>query len=169
MHDQSLNDLNARTGSALSQATAQRYGLQMEDTENTRADQQFAWKAGLTDSMRQQDYGQAAADRTYQNQQNQIDFSNQLLADNYNYALNKAAYDRGLVQDDLSALLSLGGMAAPAYSTASNNAYSYYASDLAQQNAQAQADASSLSGWLGAGGSLLGGLLGSDGFWSLFD
>lgn len=168
MHDQSLNDLYARTGSALSQATAQRFGMQMEDMGQRMDENRSAWAAGLADAQRRQGYDQSALDTQFANDEAQRQFANSLLGGQFDYSLAKNAYDRALVQDDYAAALGLATGAIPAYGTSLNNSLGYYNADQQAQMAQSQADAANTAGWLGAGGSLLGGMLGSDGFWNLF-
>lgn len=152
----------------LSQATAQRYGLQMQDMQRLGEQEQNAYKAGLLNAERQQGYNQQALNTGTANEQAQRDFSNRLAQQNFQYDLDREAFNRGLMQTQFENALGMATGTLPGYNA---NLAARTQQNLANQNynlGQQQLEQQNLAGWLGAGGTLLGAALGSDGFWGLF-
>jgi hypothetical protein len=146
-----------------------KYGAQMSELQrNQNAD---IWKSNATEADRQMQYNQGKMnwDQSFADQQRQ--WSNQQAYEKYTYDLAQqqaqAAYQERLVNQ----ALAISGQGAPLVNSAQ-------AAMTAEQNRQAQAQiaaenasVASQNGWLGAGGSVLGGLLGNttyqNGTWGL--
>jgi len=169
-----------------SNAAAQRYNMQLQDTlagnqfardiygQNISREQdqnkytgQMAelmknqnydtWRAGLADSERQSAYNKDKLNWDYQLAENQRNWQNAQGAEQYQYQLAKNAYDNQIDEMMLNRALAVAGKGAPLAQAAQNY-------QLAQQQVQAQKDAAakySNSQLVGAGAGLLGDLLGS--------
>lgn len=152
----------------LSQATAQRYGLQMQDLQNRASQEEQAYKAGLLNAERQQGYAQQAMNTGTANEQAQRDFANRIAQQNFQYENDREAFNRGLMQQQYENALGLATGTLPGYNARlaadTQQSIAYGNNQLGQQQLEQQ----NLAGWLGAGGTLLGSALGSDGFWGLF-
>ena len=153
MQADELNNLN--------NLAMQGYGINASDVQNQRAydlaqrgmdinQNQFGYKAGVTNAETQRAYNDALNQTNYGNALSQQQFNNSNVVNANDYAWKKLLADQQYPLQVLQAIY--GGI--PGANTAIGNSN---AVDIAYQ----QGDAAGLAGLLSAGGTLLGGYLGS--------
>lgn len=187
MANQARNALDTPYQNALTtnaaQAAAQRYGmeatgLQNQNTFNLSREQEMnkynaqmtelqrnqnadVWKANATEADRQMQYGQGKMnwDQSYADQMRT--WQNQQAYEKYAYDLAMQQAQQAYQEQLMNKALAISGQGAPLVNQA--QAANTAAQNLAaqQQIAQQNADVASQNGWLGALGSLGGGLLGN--------
>jgi hypothetical protein len=113
---------------------------------------QFGWKAGLTEAQRAQDYGGQQFAWDYGQKQQNVDFANQQLSDQYSYDLAKRSDAITQAQRQFENPLALAAGANP------NTVANLNASTSAANSAAANKTASTNALYTGLGG-LAGGLL----------
>lgn len=186
--------MNALAANAAN-AAAQRYGMQATDLQNqnqfglsaraqdlTRESdinkfglQNFAnqeqqnvdlWKAGLADSAAQNDYNQNRLQWQQQGINNMINWQNQQAYEQYQYELAKRAYEQNMAEQQINRALAIAGKGAPLAAASQQYQIQQQQNAIAQQAAAQAASAATTGAYMGAGGTALGGLLGSNGFWN---
>lgn len=121
-----------------------------QNTEALRDQALNQWKSGYTNTADLNQYSAAQQAYDLQQQQAQNDWYNNLMAQNFNYDLNKNAYNQNQLETDFQRYLQLAGQG--------NSGASVQATiDAANANADATANAGLWSGI----GSVAGGLLGA--------
>jgi hypothetical protein len=121
-----------------------------QNTEALRDQALNQWKTGYTNTADINQYNAAQQAYDLQQQQAQNDWYNNLMAQNFNYDLNKNAYNQNQLETDFQRYLQLAGQG--------NSGASVQATiDAANANADATANAGLWSGI----GSVAGGLLGA--------
>ncbi|SME89471.1 hypothetical protein [Desulfovibrio gilichinskyi] len=146
------NQQQLNTG--LSNAVDQRYKMQETDMDRMRAENENTYKFGMMDAQRQDeynankmawDYGQQEAQRGWDNSQIDNKFAYDNAKNQWNMAGQQRLFDNAL------------NLAAGSGSTASSQLQA--GADVYAANKKASAD--NTSGWLGAAGTIAGGLLGN--------
>jgi len=125
--------------------------MQLADQSN-----QFGWKAGLTEAQRQQEYGGQQFAWDYGQKQQNVDFANQQLADQYNYDLAKRTDTINQNQRPFENALALASGANP-------NTVANLNAQTSAANAALQAKQSGTNALYTGLGGLAGGLLSNQG------
>lgn len=139
---------NNATQNALASATAQRYGLELQDRSQRMGENMNAWKAGAASADQQNAYNQGQLNWDVSQQQAVNDFYNQKLAQNANYRDSYNAWRTNLDELSFQRALQLAGMG-------NSSAAAQSQADIAAANRDAL---TTQAMWTG-GGQLLGGMM----------
>jgi hypothetical protein len=148
---------NARTQDITRESDMNKFNAQNFATNIDQNKALFAANAGANADQNAYKANQLA----YQQEQAQkmIDWQNSQNYEKYQYDLAKNSYQNALQEQKMNQALALAGQGAPLSQMASNYNLALQQAQAAQQAAQQQADATTTKAWLGAGGTVLGGLL----------
>lgn len=160
-------------------AAATRYGMQQQDLSdfNKFMAQNFATDVGQQKNLWASGYAANEAQNAYNanklgfgiEQDSALrDWQNKMAYEQYTYDLAKNAYQNQGDEALMNRALALAGQGAPLTQMATQYNIAQQQNEAARKAAQEAASAANLKSWLGLGGTIGGGLLGSDSFWKLF-
>ena len=158
-----------------SQAAATRYGMQQQDLSdfNKFMAQNFAtdvgqqknlWGANALDAENQNTYNSQKLGFGISQDSALRDWQNKMAYEQYTYDLAKNAYANQGDESLMNRALALAGQGAPLTQMATQYNIAQQQNEAARKAAQDAASSKELQSWLGLGGSIGGGLLGSDQF-----
>lgn len=163
MANQANNNLDRTYQQALANnaanAVAQRYTMQQQDLSDYNKFNSQNYATGIDQNKALYQANANDADRYNQYQAGLLNWNNTNANARYQYDLAKATYGNAGNEAKINQWLSLAGYGSPLATAAQQ----YKA---AQNSASQMSDAANTSAWLGAAGSLAGGLLNSNINWS---
>ena len=181
MANQAVNNLDRTYQNTLAdnaaKAVAQRYSMEQQDLSDynkfnsqnyaTGIDQNKAlYAANAQDASNRNAYNASRLNWDNTNATNQTNWANARDYEKYSYDLAKGAYDNQANEAKINQYLSLAGYGSPLTTSANNYSLQQQQLKAAQQAAADASSAKNTASWLGAAGTLGGGLLNSNINWS---
>jgi hypothetical protein len=180
MQNQATNSLDRVLQDTLAtnaaKAAATRYGMQQTELSdyNKFLSQNYAtdvtqnknlWASGAADAERRAAYDTAQLNwnKSYQDQLR--DWQNKQQAEQFAYNKEASAYQNQIDEAMMNRALALAGQGAPLSQAGTNYNLAMQQAQAARDAANQASSAASTGSYLGAAGTVAGGLLGSTGFW----